>query len=110
VEGKIKDILRSVKFLNCYAPYKDRESFWQPLANCGFLKEEISIMVGDLNLIVSSLDLWGSLARVYPFSEYFFNLFTSVGLVDLQPNHLVPTWRNDRSVWLESLNNLTCSL
>jgi hypothetical protein len=35
LEGRFKQSVEKVKLLNCYAPYKDRELFWQPIIESG---------------------------------------------------------------------------
>jgi hypothetical protein len=52
----------------------------------GFLMEGGLIIGGDLNLTINSSDVWSDHARLDPLSNYFLNMFTSVGLVD------VPIW------------------
>jgi hypothetical protein len=97
LEGRFKNTAEKVKLLNCYAPYKDRERFWQPIVDSGLLKEPRLIIGGDLNFTLSSREIWGSLARADPLSDYFLNLLQDSGLVDLAPSHLTPTWRNGRT-------------
>jgi hypothetical protein len=46
-------------------------SFWQPLEDSGFLKDEGLIIGGDLNLTLSSGEVWGARARLDPLSDYF---------------------------------------
>jgi hypothetical protein len=41
--------------------------------------------------------VWGSSARADPLSDYFSNMLQDVGLVDLPPTHLSPTWHNGRT-------------
>ena len=55
------------------------------------------ILGGDLNLIVSKKQNWGSLARHDGLGSLLVPLFESKELVDLQPLKLMPTWRNNRS-------------
>jgi hypothetical protein len=53
LEGRFKQSTDKVKLLNCYAPYKDRELFWQPIFQSGLLREEGIIVGGDLNFTLS---------------------------------------------------------
>jgi hypothetical protein len=39
LEGRVKQSADSIKLLNCYAPYKDREFFWNTLLQSGILQE-----------------------------------------------------------------------
>jgi hypothetical protein len=97
LEGRIKDFSFPLKLLNCYGPYKDRLSFWKHLEDSGFLKEDNIIIGGDLNLTLSSGDIWGDRARLDPLSDFFSSLFASAGLIDIAPSQICPTWRNGRS-------------
>jgi hypothetical protein len=97
LEGRFKHSNARVKLLNCYAPYKDRECFWQSILDSGLLEEQGLIVGGDLNFTLSSWEVWGSSARVDPLADFFSNMLHSTGLVDMQPSHLSPTWRNGRA-------------
>jgi hypothetical protein len=55
------------------------------------------IVGGDLNLTLSAREVWGDHARLDSQSFYFSELFSKMGLVDILPFHLSPTWRNGRS-------------
>ena len=48
LEGKFKQSVGRYKLLNCYAPYKDKELFWQPIIDSGLLCKEGLIVGGDL--------------------------------------------------------------
>jgi hypothetical protein len=63
LEGRTKFSTVKVKLLNCYAPYKDRELFWLPILQSGFLNEEGLIVGGDLNFTII---VEGSLGRFRP--------------------------------------------
>jgi len=80
--------------LNCYGPYKDKVPFWQLLENNGFLKEDNIIIGGNLRLNLSSGDIWGDRAILYPLSKKNSSFFTLAGLVDIFPSQIFPTWRN----------------
>jgi hypothetical protein len=62
-----------------------------------FLREDGLIIGGDLNLTLSSREIWGDHARIDPLADFFSSMFTSAGLVDILPCHISPTWRNGRS-------------
>jgi hypothetical protein len=59
LEGRLKDFSSPMKLLNCYKPYKDKTSFWHLLEASSFLKEDNLIIGGDLNLTLSSGEIWG---------------------------------------------------
>jgi hypothetical protein len=96
LEGRFKHSAEKVKLLNFYAPYKDRERFWQPIIDSGLLAEQGLIVGGDLNFTLSTREVWGSSARADPLADFFVNMLQDTGLVDLAPSHLTPTWRNGR--------------
>jgi hypothetical protein len=91
LEGRFKQFVDKVKLLNCYAPYKDRELFWQPIIQSGLLREECIIVGGDLNLTLYARELWGELARSDPLADYFTSLIHSSGLVDIQSTKMATT-------------------
>jgi hypothetical protein len=62
----------------------------------GFLMEGGLIIGGDLNITMNSRDAWGDDARLDPLSNYFLNMFTFVGLFDVSPCPIIPTWWNGR--------------
>jgi hypothetical protein len=64
------------------------------LVDCGFLSDDDLIIGGDLNLTLSSQEVWGKKARIDPLAGFFSQLFTRAGLVDVLPCQLKPTWRN----------------
>jgi hypothetical protein len=87
LEGRFNFSADKVKLVNCYAPYKDRENFWQPIIDYGLLKEPGLIVGGDLNFILSAREMWGSSARADPLFDFFSTMLHDSRLVDL-----VPSW------------------
>jgi hypothetical protein len=49
MDGLVKDLNKSLKLLNCYGPYFDREGFWEVVKKDGLINEPNLIMGGDLN-------------------------------------------------------------
>jgi len=96
LKGRFKQSIEKMKLLNCYATYKERESLWQPILDSGLLSEKGIIVGGDLNFTLSAWEVWGNLARSDPLAYYFSNILQTIGLVDIQPSQLAPTWRNGR--------------
>jgi hypothetical protein len=45
LEGRFRNTEVEVKLLNCYAPYKDHESFWQPIVDWDSSKNQASFLV-----------------------------------------------------------------
>jgi hypothetical protein len=64
LEGRIKQLVDMVKMLNCYAPYKDRELFWNTLLHFGLLHEDGIIVGEDLNFTLSTREVWGATSRL----------------------------------------------
>ena len=54
-------------------------------------------MAGDLNLTLYVGEIWGKNAQKDVLAPFFNSLFDRKGLIDLQPIHLEPTWRNKRA-------------
>jgi len=61
------------------------------------LKLITSLLGGDLNLNLNRRHIWGSSVRVDSLVVFFRNLFNQVGVVDMDPINLKPTWSNNRS-------------
>jgi endonuclease/exonuclease/phosphatase family metal-dependent hydrolase len=73
------------------------EIFWNKVVASGLLAHNNLIVVGDFNLTMSVGEIWGDSAQPDPLADYFKELFMDVGLVDILPDALAPTWRNGRS-------------
>ena len=83
-------------FLNLYGPYVDREVFWSNLVSLDCLKSSALIFGGDLNFSVGFSEIWGAKARVDPLSDFFSRQLDGLGLVDIAPAVILPTWSNHR--------------
>jgi hypothetical protein len=53
--------------------------------------------MGDLNLTLSSSEIWGGVRNQGCLAAFFKNLFLGLGLIDILSGKLVPTWRNNRA-------------
>ena len=72
------------------------KSFWNLLANNGLLSLKNLVVVGDLNLTVSTEEVWGRSVNLGPQAGFFRALFQAHKLIDVHPDKIVPTWRNGR--------------
>ena len=84
-------------FLNVYGPFYDRRIYWESLANERALDQENLILVGDLNLTLSTTEVWGQNARSDALANFFISLFEQKKLISLQLICLEHTWKNNRT-------------
>jgi hypothetical protein len=87
---------REVALLNIYGPCTDRLQFWHSVADSGLLEIRNLILVGDLNFVLASDEVWGGAARHRPSDEIFRDLLSASKLIDIKPDKLVPMWHNGR--------------
>jgi hypothetical protein len=97
LSGSIIATKRKINLLNVYGPCLERKSFWTTLANSGLLSLKNLVIAGDLNLTVSTSEVWGGYVASGQLAGFFNSLFQTHKLIDVQPDKLVPTWRNGRS-------------
>jgi hypothetical protein len=95
--GTCLELNTSLTLLNTYGPCLERRLFWEKLDRLGLLAIKDLIIAGDLNLTLSSKEIWGDKAKTDPLATFFTSLFTKNALVDLEPAELLPTWRNGRA-------------
>jgi len=96
LKGVFRGCNTNVKIFNVYGPFRDREAFWNRLADCGILKDPSLILLGDLNFTLSPTEIWGS-SHWDPLMHYFKSLLKDSDLIDLCPIDIGPTWRNGRT-------------
>lgn len=75
-----------------------------------FLSSDNVIVSGDLNLTLNSREYWGDVARPDPLVDYFSHFFENLKLIDVEPEKMVPTWRNSRRGRAGITKNWTVSL
>jgi hypothetical protein len=61
------------------------------MAECGLLSHKNMIIVGDLNLTVSTGEVWGGSTQAGPLAEFFKTFFQTNRLIDIQLEKIVPT-------------------
>jgi hypothetical protein len=66
---------REISLLNIYGPCLERRRFWNLVADSGLLSVKNLVIAGDLNLTLSSGEIWGGSALVGPLDGFFKALF-----------------------------------
>jgi hypothetical protein len=67
------------------------------LEKSGLLAQKNSILAGDLNLNLSTGEIWGGSTSLGSLDGFFKYLFLNNKLIDIVPGKVVSTWQNDRS-------------
>ena len=83
--------------INIYGPYTNRETFWDELLAKEFIKDDLVVLGGDLNLTLGSGEVWGPRAIPDSQADHFISSFARVGLIDVEPTKINATWRNRRT-------------
>jgi hypothetical protein len=95
--GKMYSSKREITLLNIYGLCLERKRFWNNVADSRLLLHKNLIIAGDLNLTVSTGEVWGGSAQAGPLAGFFKAFFQNNKLIDIQPEKVVPTWRNGRT-------------
>jgi hypothetical protein len=85
-----------LQVLNIYGPTHDWPQFWNALLEKSFLKYPALILGGDLNFSIGAVESWGHRSQVDSLSDFFVHKLEEVGLIDVAPIKISPTWRNKR--------------
>jgi len=93
--GKVKGLEDTLKVYNIYGPFRDREPFWQDLIEEDHIRGYCTILGGDMNFTVSPSEVWGS-NRWDPLAGFFRDFMEEMGLIDICPVPMSPSWRNNR--------------
>jgi len=72
----------------------ERKQFWERLEMYGILSLRNLVLAGDLNLTLSSGDIWGGSTTLGTLASFFTDYFHKNKMIDIVPGTLVPTWRN----------------
>ena len=91
------ELQKEISFVNLYAPYLDRESFWNNLTKLDCLLSPFLVFGGDLNFSMGLSEIWGVHAQIDPLTNFFQNLLENMGLVDISPLVSIPSWSNRRA-------------
>jgi len=83
--------------INIYGPYAESKHYWDSLALCPWLSQLGVIVGGDLNFSLGVTKFWSPHSILDPLTDYFSHYFDTLGLLDLYPVKLQPTWQNLRT-------------
>jgi hypothetical protein len=70
------------------------EKVLEPCGRLWLLSLKKLIIAGELNLTLSSGDIWGGSSLVGPLAGFFKAFFQNNKLIDIEPKKVFPTWRN----------------
>lgn len=88
---------RQISLLNIYGSCSEHKQLWERLEKSGLLALKNLVIAGNLNLTLSSREIWGGTNTLGTLTSFFTNYFHKNKLIDIVPETLVPTWRNDRA-------------
>jgi hypothetical protein len=88
---------RILSILNVYGPCIEKRLFWTNLSSSGILSKKNLIIAGDLNVTLSTEEVWGGSNFSANTTGFYKSIFQVNHLIDLTLDKLVPTWRNGRS-------------
>lgn len=92
LEGFLRLKNKVINFLNLYWLSNNRRIFWDQLRDEGILKYPQYYCRGDLNLVLSSNEVWGDNSHMDVLAPFFLSLFEYEGLVDVVYVPIRPTW------------------
>lgn len=87
----------SLSLYNVYGPCHEKRPFWTNIFNSELNSSDIKIMGGDLNFTLSLEEIWVFSARPDPLAPLLNSFCDRLGLFNVHPAKLEPTWRNNRN-------------
>jgi hypothetical protein len=83
-----------LQVLNIFGLYLGNNKFFGKTLSESILKYGFSLVKGDINFTLGTNKIWGSTAQMDNLVEFIIPTLEYVGLLNLQPPKLMPTWRN----------------
>lgn len=90
------DLGLTLRIVNIYGPYHQRENFWSHLLGCNLLTLDRIILGGDMNFSLGFRESWGSTAQVDPITNFIKSLLEQHDFIGIPMHKPLPTWRNRR--------------
>lgn len=81
--ANFKGFFGDVVLVNCYGPYQDHKIFWNKISCSGLLNTPNVIFVGDLNVMVSTLEILVLSTQIDPFSNFISHIILEANLFDM---------------------------
>jgi hypothetical protein len=92
----VKILGTTLTLLIIYEPYKHKLVFWEKIFSLKCVQEGKVMFWGvDLNFTLNRDEIWGISARVDRNIDFFNFFIEDVGLVDVEPISMAPTWQNN---------------
>lgn len=79
--------------MNIYGPIW---KYWNNIFSSEWLKKGLVVVVRDLNFTLRASKVLAPIIQDDSLSSYFINKLEKVGLLDIKPTKLTPTWINKR--------------
>lgn len=95
--AKYRGYAKSFHILNVYAPYRNRESFWNRFFDSGILEIDTLLIAGDLNCTLAPNEVWRKGKKSDLIREKIREAMLQNYLIDISPDPLAPTWDNGRA-------------
>ena len=96
IEGYFLGYSHSLRIVNIYGPYNQKQDFWDRVKASGILNYHKIIMGEDLNFTLSAEEIWGTGRFSDPLRDNFRAYLENEGLNDIILVVLTPTWSNGR--------------
>jgi hypothetical protein len=71
--------------------------YWDKIFQMDWIQHGLVVLGGDLNFTLGALEVWGPATQVDYLLGYFLKKIEEVGMLDIEPTKLSPTWRNKRT-------------